>query len=65
MYYLIIMQNIGYEEATQAIFKFDDLSGALARYHNELGYRHESRHNTTCIILDTDCNILYREKWEG
>ena len=40
---------------------FDD---ALAAFHTELGYRHETRFSTICIIMDTNGNEFLRDSYE-
>lgn len=64
MYYLVIIQNAGYEGSAQAVYRYDNLGDALAAYHSELAYRNESRHLTTCAILDYNGFVIYRDVWE-
>lgn len=54
MYYLVIVQN----SDIPAIFSYETHDAALARFHTELAYRHESRVSTKCLILNSDLAIL-------
>lgn len=54
MYFVLVMQN----ETTPAVYAFSTENEALAYYHNELAYRHESRTSTKCAILDNSFQVL-------
>ena len=54
MYYLVIVQNSN----TPAIYSYDTHDAALAAFHTELAYRHESRTSTRCLILNQELVIL-------
>ena len=58
-FYLLIIQN----DSTQAVYAYDSYSDALAAFHSELAYRHESRISTTCAILNKYLEILVKERW--
>ena len=64
MYFLVIIQNAGYSNPSQAIYKYDTIDAALAAYHTELAYRADARHLTSCVILDRDGFSIYRDTWE-
>ena len=61
MYIVLIMQN----ETTPAVYTFATENEALAYYHNELAYRHESRTSTKCAILDSTFQILRCEEYRA
>lgn len=50
MYYLALVQN----DNTQALFAYETLDAALAKYHSELAYRSSERKSTKCTILDSN-----------
>ena len=56
-WYLIVIQN---EEIIQAL-TYTSWNELLARFHQELAYRHESRHSTLCIILSSSGQELKRD----
>lgn len=60
-FYLVIIQN----DTSQAIYPYEDYSAALAAFHNELGYRHETRISTTCVILNSQGELMRRERWDA
>lgn len=61
MYIVLIMQN----ETTPAVYTFATENEALAYYHNELAYRHESRTSTKCAILDSTFQVLRCEEYRA
>ena len=60
MYFLAIIQNY----TTPAFYSYDSKSAALATFHNELAYRHESRTSTVCILYDNKGNELKRDYYD-
>lgn len=58
MYYLAIIQNFG---ESKALYSYNSYEEALAAYHTELAYRHESRKQTVCSILNADGQVLRNE----
>ena len=58
MYYLAIIQNFG---ESNSLFPFNTFEEALARFHSELAYRHESRTQTVCSILNSEGQVLRNE----
>lgn len=58
MYYVAIIQNFG---ASNALFPFNTFEEALERFHSELAYRHESRIQTVCSILNSEGQVLRNE----
>ena len=58
-WYLITIQN---EETIQAL-GFTNWNELLARFHQELAYRHESRRSTVCIILSSTGQELKRDTY--
>lgn len=60
MYYLAIIQNHG---ESNALFPFNSFEEALARFHSELAYRHESRTQTVCSILNSEGQVLRNETY--
>ena len=59
MYYVLIIQN----KNTQAVFRYDSLEDAYAKYHTELAYRAEGRTSTKCAILTPDLGVLLRDEY--
>lgn len=47
MFYCIIMKS-----DSQAIFKYDTKAGALAKFHDEMGYAYKQGITTTCVVMD-------------
>lgn len=62
MYYLAIIQNHG---ESNALFTFNSFEEALARFHSELAYRHESRTQTVCTILNSEGQALRNEVYNA
>lgn len=60
MCYLAIIQNYG---ASNALYPFNTFDEALVRYHGELAYRHESRTQTVCSILNAEGQVLRNETY--
>ena len=58
MYYLAIIQNYG---ESNALYTYNTFEEALARFHSELAYRHESRKQTVCSILNSNGEVLRNE----
>ena len=54
MFYLVIVQN----SSVPAIYSHETHDAALAAFHTELAYRHESRTSTRCLILNQELVIL-------
>lgn len=61
MYIVLIMQN----ETTPAVYTFATENEALAYYHTELAYRHESRTSTKCALLDSTFQVLRCEEYRA
>ena len=59
MYYVITIQN----DTTPAIFSYDSMEAALAYFHSELAYRHESRTSTRCMIVDHELSLIRQESY--
>lgn len=59
MYYLALVQN----DNTPALFAYETLDAALARYHSELAYRSSERKSTKCTILDNDLQSLRNDSY--
>ena len=59
MYYVLIVQN----KTTQAVFRYDNLEAAQAKYHEELAYRAEGRTSTDCAILDETLRVVIKENY--
>lgn len=60
MYYLVIIQN----DSSQAVYAYNNMDDALARFHSELAYRSESRTSTVCVILDSNGALVKRDMWK-
>lgn len=58
-WYLIIIQN---EEIIQSL-TYTNWNELLARFHQELAYRHETRRSTVCIILSSTGQELKRDTY--
>ena len=61
MYLVLEMQN----NTIPAVYTFNSYNEALAYYHNELAYRHESRTSTKCAILDMSFQPLMCEEYRA
>lgn len=59
MYYLALVQN----DNTQALFAYETLDAALAKYHSELAYRGEGRTSTKCTILDNNLQAVRNDSY--
>lgn len=59
MYILVCIQNGN----IPLLKSYDSYNEALAEYHEELAYRHESRTSTMAMIIDQEGKILKREKY--
>ena len=57
MYYTVIIQN----NETPAIFAYNTMEDALAKFHSEMAYRHESRFKTVCGIYNEDLMPIKNE----
>lgn len=61
MFLLVTLQN----DSTTVVYKYDDLSAALAAFHAELAYRGEGRTSTMCAILNRAGEVIRKERWEA
>ena len=59
MYYTLIIQN----DNTQAVYAYNTLNEAKAKYHQELAYRAEGRTSTKCAILSSDLAVILRDEY--
>lgn len=59
MFYTVIIQN----NETPAIFAYNTIEDALAKFHAEMAYRHESRFKTVCGIYNEDLVPLKSETY--
>ena len=57
MYYTVIIQN----NETPAIFAYNTMEDALAKFHSEMAYRHESRFKAVCGIYNEDLMPIKNE----
>lgn len=57
MYYTVIIQN----NETPTIFTYNAMEDALAKFHEEMAYRHESRFKTVCGIYNEDLMPIKNE----
>lgn len=62
MYYVAIIQNHG---ASNALFQYATFEEALEKFHSELAYRHESRTQTVCSILDENGQLHKNEVYNA
>lgn len=53
-YFVIIIQN----ETAVIMHDYNTKNQAMAEYHTELGYRHESRTKTEACVLDRNLNRI-------
>lgn len=60
MYFLAIIQNY----SIPAFYSYQTRSEAMARFHSELAYRHESRTSTVCILYDQKGNELEHDYYD-
>lgn len=63
MYYLLVMQNVDTENVATSMTGYNSREDVFAAYHTELAYRHSSRVNTICMILDAHGNLVCRESY--
>lgn len=59
MYILVCVQNGN----TPLLKSYTNLNEALAEYHTELAYRHESRTSTMAMVIDGKGRVLKREEY--
>lgn len=59
LYFLLIIQN----NTTPVLRSFNDWDDCISAYYTELGYRHETRTSTLCVILDADFMELRRGEY--
>lgn len=59
MYYVITIQN----NTIPAIHSYETMEAALAYFHTELAYRHESRTSTRCMIVDSELSLIRQESY--
>lgn len=59
-YLFLVIQN----HTTPNVQVKSSFDAALAAFHTELGYRHETRTSTICIIMDMNGNELMRDQYE-
>lgn len=59
MYFLVIIQN----DITPTIYSYQTYDAALSAFHQEMGYRHESRTSTACSLMDNHGIVLRNEVW--
>lgn len=59
MYILVCVQNGN----IPLLRSYDSYNEALAEYHQELAYRHESRTSTMAMIVDQGGRVLKREQY--
>lgn len=58
IFYILIIQNQGEAGESDAVYRRDSYDSALAMYHQELGYRHETRNSTIVSILSRSGNSV-------
>lgn len=58
-HYLTIVQN----DSVCACYAYDDKSAAMAAFHTELAYRHESRISTMCVVMNGNGTVVASEKY--
>ena len=59
MFILVCIQN----GSTPLLQSYDNYNTALANYHTELAYRHESRTSTMAMLIDKNGTVLKREQY--
>lgn len=62
MYYVAIIQNHG---ESNALFQYATFEEALEKFHSELAYRHKSRTQTVCSILDENGQLHKNEVYNA
>ena len=63
MYYLLTIQNAGESGSSTSIMAYNDRDAVFAAFHTEMAYRHESRLNTVCMIMDEYGLLICRETY--
>lgn len=53
MFYLLIIQTNDQDQDTHLFYTYNDLNDAYALFHTELGYRHETRKRTVCVLMNS------------
>lgn len=59
-YLFFVIQN----HETPMVYVKETYDDALSAFHTELGYRHETRFSTICIIMDMNGNEIMRDQYE-
>lgn len=59
MYIVITIQN----DTIPAMHSYNTMEEALAYFHTELAYRHESRTSTRCMIVDSELSLIRQESY--
>ena len=65
-YILLVIQNGSIPVLTQynsGSTQAENWNAATAAFHQEMGYRHESRTSTVCVIFNYDGNELKRDAY--
>lgn len=53
MFYLLIIQTNDQDQDTHLFYTYNNLNDAYALFHTELGYRHETRKRTVCVLMNS------------
>lgn len=58
-YFVTVIQN----DSTCACYAYENKQDAMAKYHSELAYRHESRTSTVCSVMDSNGGITAKDRY--
>ena len=59
-YFVTIIQN----DSTCACFAYDNRADAMAKFHSEMAYRHESRTSTVCSVMNSNGDTVAKDIWQ-
>ena len=58
-YFVTVVQN----DSTCACFAYENKPDAMAKYHSEMAYRHASRTSTVCSVINSNGDIVAKERY--
>lgn len=58
-YFVSIIQN----GEIPAMYAYDDKNAAMAAFHSEMAYRHESRTSTVAFVMDANGNVIVKDRY--
>ena len=58
-YFVTVIQN----DSTCACYAYEKKPDAMAKFHSEMAYRHETRTSTVCSVLNSNGDVVAKEKY--